>query len=284
MTITVDSHHHFWDTAKPDYDYYWMTDELMVIQGKRRPQDLRPWIQANGIDRTVIVQTIPSLQETKDFLELAAATDFVFGVVGWVDLTSPSVADTIGDLQERPDGKYLVGIRHQVHDEPDPEWLLRDEVIRGIEAVGKAGLTYDILVRSRELPAALTTIQTFPQMRFVVDHIAKPNIAEGEVEPWRSRMKPLSSQSNVWVKVSGMITEADWYRWTPDDLRPYVQSLLDWFGPRRLMFGSDWPVCTLAGTYSQVYNVAVQAFGDLSDEDRSAVFGGNAIEAYRLGA
>ncbi len=282
MAFTVDSHHHFWDTTNRAYDYYWMTDDLMVLQGKRRPEDLRPWLEANGIDRTIVVQTIPSLQETRDFLEIAAATDFVAGIVGWVDLTDPAVGEVIAELKARPDGKHLVAIRHQVHDEADPEWLTRDDVQRGIAAVGEAGLTYDILVRSRELPAGLATVQAFPQMRFVVDHIAKPNIARREIEPWTSRMKPLSDHPNVWVKVSGMITEADWYRWTPDDLVPYVQNLLQWFGPRRLMFGSDWPVCMLAGTYSQVHAAAVHALGDLSEQDRAAIFGGNAAEAYRL--
>ncbi len=282
MAITVDSHHHFWDTSNADYDYYWMTDDLMVIQGKRRPEDLRPWINAKGIDKTVIVQTIPSVAETIEFLETAVATDFVAGVVGWVDLMDPAVGETLAELQARPDGEYLVSIRHQVHDEPDPDWLDQPEVQRGIAAVGAAGLAYDLLLKSPELPSGLRTVEAHRDMRFVVDHIAKPDIAAGEIEPWFSRMKPLSHHPNVWVKVSGMITEADHYNWKPDDIKPYVQMLLEWFGPRRLMFGSDWPVCMLAGTYSQVYDTAVYALGELSDADRAAVFGGNAIEAYQL--
>lgn len=284
MALTVDAHQHFWDTADSRFDYYWMTDDFARLRGQRGPDELRPLLSERGIDRTVTVQAIPSLEETEVFLATADATDFVAGVVGWVDLTDPAVADTIARLRARPDGRWLVAIRHQVHDEPDPEWLLRPEVKRGLKVVEDAGLTYDLLVRSRELPAALEVVRAFPDSRFVVDHIAKPDIKAGEIEPWASRMEPLAAFPNVWVKVSGMITEADWQRWTPDDLVPYVQRLLSWFGPRRLIFGSDWPVCTMAGTYAQVVDAAVHALGDLSEEDRSWVFGRSAITAYGLDA
>jgi L-fuconolactonase len=282
MAITVDAHHHFWDTTSGRFDYYWMGDELALIKGLRGPDQLRPLLAECGIDRSVVVQTIPSIEETEGFLATAAATDFVAGVVGWVDLTDPAVADTIARLRARPDGRWLVGIRHQVHDESDAEWLLRPEVKRGLKAVEDAGLAYDILVRSRELPAALEIVRQMPSSRFVVDHIAKPDIKAGEIEPWASRMQPLAALPNVWVKVSGMITEADWERWTPDDLVPYVQRLLSWFGPQRLLFGSDWPVCTVAGSYTQVFDAARHALGDLSDDDRSWVFGRSAVTAYRL--
>ena len=282
MARTVDSHQHFWDTTNGRVDYYWMSAEFDAITGVRGPEQLRPLIAAAGIDRTVSVQAIGSLEETIFLLETAEATDFVAGVVGWVDLPDPAVSDTIAALRDRPDGRWLKAIRHQVHDEADAEWLLRADVRRGLKAVEQAGLAYDILVRSRELPSALETVREFPDSRFVVDHIAKPNIKAGEVEPWVSRMRPLADHPNVSVKVSGMITEADWARWTPDDLRPYVQRLLEWFGPQRLMFGSDWPVCTVAGTYGQVKDAAVSALGDLSDEDRDWVFGRTATVAYQL--
>lgn len=282
MALTVDAHHHFWDTTTGRFDYYWMGDDLAAIRGVRGPDQLRPLIGEKRIDRTVVVQTIPSLEETEVFLATAAATDFVAGVVGWVDLCDPAVADTIAQLRAGPDGRWLVGIRHQVHDEPDAGWLLRPEVRRGLKAVEEAGLAYDVLVRSRELPAALEIVRDFPASRFVVDHIAKPNIKAGEMEPWASRMQPLAAHPNVWVKVSGMITEADWERWTPDDLVPYVQRLLAWFGPQRLLFGSDWPVCTVAGSYAQVFDAAVHALGDLSDDERSWVFGRAASTVYQL--
>ena len=282
MALRIDSHHHFWNTDNPDYDYYWMSDDLAVIKGQRRPQDLLPWIQAKGIDKTIMVQTIPSLRETEDFLKIAADTGFVAGVVGWVDLTNPEIGNTLKRLKSGPDGKYLVGIRHQVHDEEDARWLLRKNVRHGIKAVGAADLTYDLLLKSRELPAGLEIVQENPGMRFVMDHISKPNIQEGEIEPWAGQMKKMAEYPNVWVKVSGMITEADWYNWKPDDIKPYVDMLLDWYGPSRLMFGSDWPVCTLAGTYSQVYDTAAYCFSGLNSDDLAAVFGGNAVSAYKL--
>lgn len=282
MPLTVDAHHHFWDTGRADRDYYWMGDDLAAIRGHYGPEQLRPLIRAAGIDRTVIVQTIPSVPETEDFLATAAATDFVAGVVGWVDLTDPGVDGQLARLKARPDGRYLVSIRHQVHDESDPEWLSRGDVRNGIGAVGRAGLAYDVLVRSRELPSALALVQSFPEMRFVVDHIAKPEIKAHQLEPWASRMQPLAAYPNVWVKVSGMVTEADWAHWAPDDLVPYVQRLIDWFGPGRLLFGSDWPVCTLAASYGQVVDAARHALGKLTPDEMGLVFGGNAVEAYRL--
>lgn len=282
MAIVVDAHHHFWDTSDRRYDYYWMTDELAAIRGRFGPDDMRPLLAARGIDRTVLIQTIPSLPETEQFLATAAATDFVAGVVGWVDLIAPDVASTLARLKARPDGRKLVGIRHQAHDEPDADWLRRPDVQRGIGAVGAAGLTYDVLVRDRELPAALDLVRASPENSFVVDHIAKPNIREHEIEPWASLMAPLAAFPKVWVKLSGMIEEDDWATWTADDLKPYVQRLLDWFGPGRLIYGSNWPVCLLAGSYARVFDALVEALGDIPRGDRERIFGANALEAYRL--
>jgi L-fuconolactonase len=282
MARTIDAHHHFWDTNAGRYDYYWMTGDLDVIRGRYGPNEMRPLLEAAGVDHTIIVQTIPSVPETEEFLATAAATDFVAGVVGWVDLTDPAVGETIARLRARPEGRGLVGIRHQVHDEEDPEWLVRPDVRRGVAAVVEAGLTYDILVRARELPSALAIVREFPQARFVVDHIAKPNIKAHEIEPWASRMKPLADFPNVWVKVSGMIEEDDWTAWRPDDLVPYIGRLLDWFGPKRLMFGSNWPVCLIAGSYQQVHDAAAHALGGISADERAAIFGDNAAEAYLL--
>jgi L-fuconolactonase len=280
--MIVDAHHHFWDTNDPTYDYYWMTDDLSAIKGRFFPEDMRPLLRERAVDRTVLIQTIPSLPETRDFLAIAARTDFVAGVVGWVDLTDENVGGILADLQASAHGHKLVGIRHQVHDESDADWLRRPDVMRGIGAVGAAGLAYDILVRARELPAALELVRTYPEQRFVVDHIAKPPIKDHEIEPWASRMKPLADFPRVWVKVSGMIEEADWAHWTPDDLKPYVQLLLEWFGPGRLIFGSNWPVCLLAGSYAQVFDALVYALGEIPSADRDRILGGNAIEAYRL--
>ena len=278
--MIVDAHHHFWDPSRADYP--WMTDELDAIRRPFGPDDLAPLLEATGVDRTVLVQTKASVDETREFLATAAATPFVAGVVGWVDLADPGVAEAIAELRSGRGGDNLVAIRHQVHDEPDPEWLLRPAVGSGIAAVGEAGLAYDLLVRPRELPAALETVRALPDVRFVIDHIAKPPIKDGGLQPWADLMQPFGDQGHVWCKVSGMITEADWSAWQPVDLRPYVEHVLEVFGPDRLLFGSDWPVCLLAGSYQQVFDAARAALGPLSAAEVGVVFGGNATEVYRL--
>ena len=279
MGFVVDAHHHFWDPARATYP--WMTDALAPIRRRFGPEDLRPLLAANGVDRTILVQTISSLDETREFLATAARHDFIAGVVGWVDLTA-DVAKQLASLRAGPGGAKLVGVRHQVHDESDPEWLARKDVRRGLAAVGKAGLTYDILVRARELPAALAMVRALPDMRFVVDHIAKPPIASGATAEWAARLRPVAAFPNVFVKLSGMVTEADWKRWTVRDLTPYVTRVLEWFGPERCVFGSDWPVCLVAASYPHVIDACGQAIGDIPIADRERIFGGNASELYRL--
>ncbi len=258
-----------------------MTEALAPIRRRFGPEDLQPLLAANGIDRTILVQTRASLDESREFLATAAQHDFIAGVVGWVDLTG-EVAKQIGSLQAGPGGKKLVGIRHQVHDEADPQWLGKKDVRRGIAAVGKAGLAYDILVRTRELPAALAMVRDNPGMRFVIDHIAKPSIATGAIDEWSEHLAPFDALPNVFIKLSGMVTEADWKRWTVRDIAPYVRSVLGWFGPERCVFGSDWPVCLVAASYAHVIDACGQALGDLPMEHRERIFGGNAVELYRL--
>jgi L-fuconolactonase len=241
------------------------------------PDDLRDVLVAAGIDRTVLVQTLSDLDETHEFLRLDA--DFVAGVVGWVDLTAPEVGDELDELLAGP-GR-LIGIRHQVHDEPDPDWLLRDDVRRGLAAVQSRGLVYDVLVRARELPAAVTTARAFPELQFVLDHIAKPRIVDGSDPTWSELMPGLAAVPNVAVKLSGMVTEADWTRWTAGDLRPFVERVVTWFGPERLLFGSDWPVCLLAGSYGEVVAGLDDALS-LSAGERDDLYGGNARRVYSL--
>jgi L-fuconolactonase len=280
-TPVVDAHHHFWTPSR--YDYYWMAGaELEPIRRSFGPDDLRPLLAEAGVDYTVLVQTVPSVQETREFMETAAATSFVAGVVGWVDLTDPAVADTLAELQSQPAGQMLVGIRHQVHDESDAEWLLRSDVQRGLSAVRDAELAYDILVRPRELPAALATAKSLPDTRFVIDHIAKPPIASGEIDAWSALIEPFRSLTHVSCKLSGMITEADWAGWTPAYLRPYVNRVVDIFGTERVMYGSDWPVCLLAGSYGAVKSALEEALPSLSSDEWADVFGGNAIRFYEL--
>jgi L-fuconolactonase len=270
--VIVDAHHHFWDPTQRDYP--WMGAELDTIRRPFGPADLRLLLEDNGVDQTILVQTVSSLDETREFLETAADHEFIAGVVGWVDLTSSLVADTIATLV----GDLLVGIRHQVHDEPDPRWLLRDDVQRGIAAAGEAGLVYDLLVRTRELPAALETVRRHRDMSFVIDHAAKPRIAGASWDAeWEKALAPLSDEPNVACKLSGLVTEADWKSWTVEDLEPYVRRSVGWFGAERCIFGSDWPVCLLAATYGQVMDAMQQIVG--LDE---WIFGKTAQRVYGL--
>lgn len=278
--MIVDAHHHFWDPRRVDYP--WLTDDLAVIRRPFGAADLAPLVAAEGIEATILVQTRSSLEETREFLATAASVRFIRGVIGWVDLTDPGVGDTIAALREAPGGGHLVGIRHQVHDEPDPAWLLRDDVRRGIAAVARAGLVYDLLVRPRELAAAAELVASMPDARFVVDHLAKPPIRDGTPEAWARLVASFRDLPNASWKLSGLVTEADWERWMPGDLTPYVDHALAVLGPDRLIFGSDWPVCLLAAPYERVLATARTVTAGLSDAERAAVFGGNARMVYGL--
>ena len=278
--MIVDAHHHFWDPATADYP--WLTDELAVIRRRFTPDDLGPLLEDASVDATVLVQTRSSLEETRDFLATAAETPFIRGVVGWVDLTDPAVADVLAELRSGPGGDRLVGIRHQVHDEPDPDWLARADVRRGISAVARAGLVYDLLVRSRELPAARSLVASMPDARFVVDHLAKPPIRDGRVEAWTDLVSQWRGLPNAAWKLSGLVTEADWQDWTRADLAPVVDHALATFGPQGLIFGSDWPVCLLAAAYGTVIETARVLTGGLSEPERAGIFGQNARRIYKL--
>ncbi len=279
--VVVDAHHHFWDPSRADYP--WMTDELAVIRRPFGPDDLRPLLAENCVDRTVLVQTRSSLEETKEFLQTAESTGFVAGVIGWVDLAAAGVAGELERLRRGPGGSRLVGIRHQVHDEADPRWLCRPDVRRGLAAVADAGLAYDLLVRAPQLPAALETARDLPNLRFVVDHAAKPRIAGGQVDQeWAQALAPLADLPNVTCKISGLVTEADWKTWRARDLEPYVRCCLDWFGEERLLFGSDWPVCQLASSYSRWVATLRELLGQLAPEAIPKVLGANAVRVYGL--
>ena len=278
----IDAHHHIWDPGIAEYP--WLTDELAAIRRRYTPDDLAPLLVPAGVESTVLVQTRSSVEETRDFLATASATSYIRGVVGWVDLTDPSVAEVLAALREGPGGDRLVGIRHQVHDEPDPDWLSRRDVRRGIAAVVEAGLVYDLLVRSRELPAARTLVASMPNGRFVIDHLAKPPIRERSFEPWAALVSAWADVPNTSWKLSGLVTEADWDQWRQDDLAPYTDYALEVLGSDRLMFGSDWPVCLLAATYAEVVEAAVALTRQLSIDERRAVLAENARHTYRLGS
>ncbi|MEV3856353.1 amidohydrolase family protein [Streptomyces sp. NPDC050095] len=272
---TIDAHHHVWDLSVRDQD--WITGpELAPIRRDFTLDDLAPDARAAGVEATVLVQTVTVAEETPEFLALAARSDLVAGVVGWTDLTRPDVAETLAALRQLPGGEHLVGIRHQVQGEPDPEWLLRPDVRRGLAAVADAGLVYDLVVLPHQLPACTKAAADHPELTFVLDHLGKPPIASGELDPWRSQVRALADRPNTVCKLSGMVTEADRATWTVETLRPYADTVLDAFGPRRVMFGSDWPVSTLAATYRQVVDAAVELVGGTDEE----VFAGTARRVY----
>jgi L-fuconolactonase len=277
----VDAHHHLWDPGRREYP--WMDGDALAPL--RRPftlDDLRQ-VAAGRAERTVLVQTVGDESETIDFLAVASASGgLIAGVVGWVDLTAPDVGDRIGALRERSGGERLVGIRHQVQDEPDPGWLARRDVRRGLRAVAAAGLVYDLLVLVPQLDEAIGVVRDLPELTFVLDHLAKPGIAGGTWEPWASRVAELATLPNVSAKISGLVTEADWNSWTLAQIAPYVRQALDVFGADRLMIGSDWPVCTLAASYADVWSLASALTGGLTDVERAAVRGGTAARVYRL--
>ncbi|MFF3749408.1 amidohydrolase family protein [Streptomyces sp. NPDC002018] len=277
----VDAHHHIWDLSVRDQD--WITGPALApIRRNFTLDDLAPEAHAAGVTATVLVQTVCVPEETPEFLAAAHGSDLVAGVVGWTDLTAPGVADTLAALRELPGGDRLVGIRHQVQGEPDPRWLLRPDVQRGLAAVAEEGLAYDLVVLPHQLPAAAEAAELLPHLTFVLDHLGKPPIAEGALEPWAGHIRALADRPNTVCKLSGMITEADWDSWTANGLRPYADTVLDAFGPGRLMFGSDWPVCRLAGTYGEVLDAARVVTDGLSQDERDEVFAATARRVYGL--
>ncbi|UCM86728.1 amidohydrolase family protein [Streptomyces marincola] len=280
--VRVDAHHHVWDLGRRPQP--WLdTARTAAIHRTLLLEDLAGPAAAAGIDRTVLVQVLPDTGETAEFLALAAGDALVAGVVGWADLTlGPAVAEQLDRLRAGPGGHLLVGVRHLVQGEADPRWLCRPDVRAGLAAVAAAGLAYDLLVLPRQLPAAIETARALPELTFVLDHLAKPPIASGATEPWAGLITALAERPNVHAKLSGLVTEADWERWRVADLRPYADHALTAFGPRRLMFGSDWPVCLPAASYARVAETAGELLAGLGGTERAEVFGGTAERVYRL--
>lgn len=280
MTV-VDAHHHVWDLAVRDQD--WITgEELAPIRRTFTLADLEPEARAAGVAATVLVQTVTVAEETPELLALADGSTLVAGVVGWTDLTAPDIADTLAALRALPGGGRLVGIRHQVQGEPDPEWLLRPDVLRGLRAVAAAGLVYDLLVLPRQLPAAARAAALLPELTFVLDHAGKPPVALGVTHPWADGLRALAALPHTVCKLSGLVTEADPRSWTVEDLRPYADTVIEAFGPDRLMFGSDWPVCGLAAPYADVLGAARELTGGLGASERETVLAGTARRVYGL--
>jgi L-fuconolactonase len=279
----IDAHHHLWDFSA--HAQPWIAGDTMApLERSFGVDDLVEASGSSDIDATVVVQTIADLAETEDLLDLAEASPLIAGVVGWADLTAPHLAEQLDRLQGRPGGHRLVGIRSLVQDETDPGWLLRPDVLRGLHEVADRGLVFDLLVRSDQLQAASACVAAVPQGRFVLDHLAKPAVGAGTWQPWADDLEELAGQGHVTAKLSGLVTEADWHHWSLPDLQPYAHLALAVFGPERLMFGSDWPVCTLAASYQQVAATAEHLVAGLPPAAVDLVFGGTAASVYRLPA
>lgn len=281
MSERIDAHHHLWDLAVRDQP--WMTGDGM--DPLRRNFGIDEYVaqaRKNGIAASVVVQTVAEVSETEELLDLAAATSHVTGVVGWVDLAATDVGGQLDRLLARPSGAWLVGIRSLVQYEPDPGWLARPTVLAGLREVAACGLVNELLVLPHQLDAVATAASEVGESRFVLDHLGKPALATATWEPWATDLTVVAQCDNVSAKISGLVTEADWSAWTPDDVRPYLDHALSVFGPDRLLFGSDWPVCTLAASYERVVELAATFVGALSASDRAAVLGGNATEIYSL--
>ncbi|MEV7103763.1 amidohydrolase family protein [Streptomyces atroolivaceus] len=277
----IDAHHHVWDLTVRDQE--WITgEELAPLRRTFTLADLEPEARAAGVTATVLVQTVTLADETPEFLALADGSTLIAGVVGWTDLTAPDIADTLAALRALPGGSRLVGIRHQVQGETDPEWLLRPDVQRGLRAVAAAGLVYDLIIRPHQIPAAVRAAALLPGLTFVLDHAGKPPVARRETHPWADHLRALSALPNTVCKLSGLVTEADPLAWTVEDLRPYADTAIEAFGPGRLMFGSDWPVCRLAAGYADVLDAARELTGGLGEDEQRSVLAGTAQRVYGL--
>jgi L-fuconolactonase len=283
MTV-IDAHHHVWDLAVRDQD--WITAEMAPIRRTFTLEDLRPSARASGVDATVLVQTVTVAEETPEMLALADADPLVAGVVGWIDLTSRAVGGELARLTGGPGGGYLVSIRHQVQSEPDPDWLRRPDVIRGLRAVAAAGLCYDLVVRPHQIPAASYAAAAVPELTLVLDHAGKPPIADGDLGAWAAAIGEFAALPNTTCKLSGLVTEAP--PGAPPGARPQAFAgvadvVLTAFGAHRVMFGSDWPVCLLVSDYAGVMELARTLTAGLSAAERAAVFGATAARVYRIG-
>lgn len=279
----VDAHHHLFEQAR--FPQTWIDDTMDAINGDFGIVDLNRETSKAGIAQTVLVQTVANVSETQHFLDLAAQQQSIAGVVGWADLEDPALDATIASYRNGPGGNHLVGLRFGVQSEVDPGFLDRASVRRGLAMVSDAGLVFDLLITGPHWDAAVCVVKDFPSLNFVLDHLGKPTLVQGaDMSHWRTTMTALATCDNVSAKLSGLVTEASWKTWTPDDLRPAVELALQSFGPNRLMFGSDWPVCLLATDYQRWVTTAEELLAGASPEDQAAIFGGTARRVYGLGS
>lgn len=272
--MRLDSHQHFWRYSTDEYP--WMQPSW-PIRRDFLPPDLKPLLDGTGLAGSIAVQARQSLEENRFLLGLADAHPLIKGVVGWVDLRSDRVEEQLAEFAKHP---KFVGVRHVVQDEPDDNFVLHPDFLRGIARLKQFDLTYDILIFPKQLPAAIKLVEQFPEQPFVLDHIAKPHIKDGTLSPWREQMRELAKFPNMLCKVSGMVTEANWSGWKADDFKPYLDVVFAAFGVERLMYGSDWPVCLLAGNYECVFDLANDYVDNLSSEAKAQFLGGNAARFY----
>ena len=275
--MIIDSHQHFWNYEPEKHS--WIDDEMSVIRRDFLSDDLQKVFDENGVDACVAVQADQTTEETDFLISLAENNSFIKGVVGWVDLRSESIEE---DLLKYKKYDVIKGFRHVVQEEQDHNFMLRPEFLNGIELLGKYNLCYDILIFPHQLVAALELVNKFPNQKFVIDHIAKPYIKDGFFEGWAVMMREIAKNQKVYCKISGMITEADYKTWTPEQVHPYMKLVLESFGAGRVMYGSDWPVCLVAGNYSIVKALVTDFISDLSQEQQNAIMGGNAAKFYNL--
>lgn len=280
MTV-IDAHQHFWklNRGKP-WEYGWLeAPDKAPIRRDFLPADLKPQLDAVGVTHTVFVQTQHHLDENRWVLQLADENPWIVGVVGWVDLASPRVEEQVAEFKAQ---KKFVGVRHITHDEPDDDFIVRPDVLRGLKVLEKHGVPFDLLFYVKHLKHAVTVARHVPTLPLVIDHLAKPRIKDHAVDDWLPHFAAAAKFPNVYCKLSGMVTEADWQKWTADDLKPYVAKALELFGPERCMYGSDWPVCELAGSYDRVHHALADALGPLSPAENEAIWSGTAKKFYKL--
>lgn len=275
--MRIDAHQHFW--LYNPVDYAWIDDAMAPLRRDFLPADLKPLLDEMRFDGCVAVQARQSLEETRWLLQLADQNHFIRGVVGWVDLRSPELPQQLREFTRNP---KLVGVRHIVQAEPDDNFMLRADFRRGIAQLEEFGLAYDVLIYPKQLPAAVRLVEQFPRQRFILDHIAKPLIAQGTLEPWQSQVRELAQLPNISCKVSGMVTEARWKQWQSGDFRPYLDVIFESFTPARLMIGSDWPVCTASATYPCTLRLVMDYIAQFPPAQQQAILGANCATIYRL--
>ncbi len=275
--MILDAHHHLWHFNSEDYG--WMDDSMSILRQSYLPADLEADLQRAGVSGTVVVQARQSLDETRWLLEMAEQYPFIKGVVGWVDLRSEQLGKQLDEFAANP---KLVGVRHVIQDEADDDFMLRPEFVRGMELLGSYSLTYDLLLFPKHLKLAVELVSMFPKQKFVLDHISKPLIKSGHMHPWREDLAALAAHNNAWCKISGMVTEADLENWKYEDFVPYLDTVVEAFGIDRVMIGSDWPVCLLAGEYQEILDIPKEYFKDYPSPERDRIFQMNCIDFYEL--